>query len=87
MTERRDMMSRRLRLEVGFEPRRGSQEALTDAYERLLPPRACRIPAQSQTSLRQEGDDAAAHVPAIPESAHHGHSRGALRPRVHRTTS
>lgn len=69
MTERRDMISRRLRLEVGFEPRRGSQDALTDAYERLLPPRACQIPAQSQTSLRQEGDDVAADVPTIPKSA------------------
>jgi hypothetical protein len=28
----------RLSLEVGFEPRRGGQDALTNAYQRLLPP-------------------------------------------------
>jgi hypothetical protein len=27
----------RLSLEVGFEPRRGGQDALTNAYQRLLP--------------------------------------------------
>src|SRR3954453_10680010 len=36
MTRQRHRPGRRLSLEVGFEPRRGGQEALTQAYERLL---------------------------------------------------
>src|SRR4051794_10679317 len=36
MTRQRHRPGRRLSLEVGFEPGRGGQDALTQAYERLL---------------------------------------------------
>ncbi len=36
MTRQRHRLGRWLSLEVGFEPRRGGQDALTQAYERLL---------------------------------------------------
>lgn len=36
MTRQQRTIGRRLCLEVGFEPRRSGQEALADAYQRLL---------------------------------------------------
>jgi hypothetical protein len=48
-----------LRVEVGFEPRRGNQEALGEADQRLLPPSSrlvCTIPSPQ---LREEAHYAA----------------------------
>ena len=49
MMRRRKTVSR-FSLEVGFEPRRGGQDALTDAYQRLLPPlsRPVRLTPRAQ---------------------------------------
>src|SRR3712207_2467346 len=51
----------RFSLEVGFEPRRGGQDALTGAYRRLLPPlsRPVRLPLRAR--MGEEASDAAAN--------------------------
>ena len=72
MTRRRTT-ARRLSLEVGFEPRRGGQEVLADAYERLLPPMARPLPAIP--SLSEEAHNAAGHR-AVSEPVDHPDPRG-----------
>ena len=46
-----------LRLEVGFEVRRGSQEVLGRAYERLLPLRTGSLPSRAQAAMSKGACD------------------------------
>jgi hypothetical protein len=46
-----------LRLEVGFEVRRGSRDALERAYERLLPLRTCSLPSRAQATISEGACD------------------------------
>ena len=46
-----------LRLEVGFEVRRGSREVLGRAYERLLPLRTCSLPSRAQAAMSKGACD------------------------------
>jgi hypothetical protein len=55
---------RPLRLEVGFEVRRGSQEALERAYERLLP--LCTRPLPSR--IQATTSEGACHENSAPEN-------------------
>ena len=48
---------RRLRLEVGFEVRRGSRDVLGRAYERLVPLRTCSLPSRAQATLSEGACD------------------------------
>jgi len=48
---------RPLRLEVGFEVRRGSRDVLGRAYERLLPLRTCSLPSRAQAALSEGACD------------------------------
>src|SRR3954452_14401588 len=61
MTRQRHRPGRRLSLEVGFEPRRGGQEALTQAYERLLlalsPPVSLIPRRRTKEALHATSDD------------------------------
>ena len=49
-----------LSVEVNFEPRRGGQDALTSAYQRLLPPLSRPIRPVLEAGLREKTGDAAA---------------------------
>jgi len=42
---------RPVRLEVGFEVRRGSRDVLGRTYERLLPLRSCSLPSRVQAVI------------------------------------
>jgi hypothetical protein len=57
---RRCGTSPRLSLEVGFEPRRGGQDALIDAYQLLLPPLSRPVCLSPSACRREEASDAAA---------------------------
>jgi hypothetical protein len=57
---RRRKTDPRFRLEVGFEPRRGGQDALTDAYRRLLPPLSRPVRPPPRARMGEEASDAAA---------------------------
>jgi hypothetical protein len=48
---------RPLRLEVGFEVRRGSRDALGRAYERLLPLRTGSLPSRAQAAMSKGAYD------------------------------
>jgi hypothetical protein len=48
---------RSLRLEVGFEVRRGSRDILGRAYERLLPRRTCFPPSRAQAAVPEGACD------------------------------
>jgi hypothetical protein len=50
----------RFRVEVGFEPRRGGQDALTAAYRRLLPPLSRPVRPPPRARMGEEAGDAAA---------------------------
>ena len=43
-----------LRLEVGFEVRRGSWDVLGGVYERLVPLRTCSLPSRAQVAISEE---------------------------------
>jgi hypothetical protein len=80
---RRLKIAGRLVLEVGFEPRHGSHEALGQAYECLLPPRSrpVRTPAGLRARLKEAYDGAANDAPNA--DATDGTSPGGdLRPRL-----
>jgi hypothetical protein len=49
-------------LEIDFEPRRGGQEALTSAYQRLLPPLSRLARLTPRMPLREEAHDAGPRV-------------------------
>ena len=55
---RRRKTDLQLSLEVGFEPRRGGQEALADAYKRLLPTPSRLVRPVPGTQTRGEASDA-----------------------------
>ena len=55
---RRRKAGSRFSLEVGFEPRRDGQEALTGAYQHLLPPLSRLVRLTPRMPLREEADDA-----------------------------
>ena len=59
---RRRKVDPQLSLEVGFEPRRGGQEALADAYQRLLPPLSRPVCPPQAACTRKEADDARSSV-------------------------
>jgi len=48
----------RLSLEVGFEPRRGGQDTLTNAYQRLLPLPLRSVRPAPRTGTREKVGDA-----------------------------
>ena len=48
---------RPLRLEVGFEVRRGNRDVLERAYERLLPLRTCFLPSSALTPTSEGACD------------------------------
>ena len=55
---------RPLRLEIGFDVRRGSRDVMGRAYERLLPVRTCSLPSRTQAAL----SEGACNENATPES-------------------
>jgi hypothetical protein len=76
---RQDTTGRRLSVEIGFEPRRGNQEALGKAYQRLLPPSSrlvCTIPSPQ---VREEARHAAQLDPPDLEAGRRAGPRGHLR--------
>ena len=79
-----DMARRRrthlpLSLEVGFEPRRGGQDALTNAYQRLLPPLLRPVHPAPAAGMREEACDATARDGLDAGAARGPGSGGALR--------
>ncbi len=76
---RRRATSRRLSLEVGFEPRRGGQDVLADAYARLLPPLSRPVPAPPRTRPKEEAYDAAASDAFDPDTTRRPGPGGDLR--------
>ena len=77
------MMRRRKRgsqpsLEIGFEPRRGAEEALTDAYQRLLPPLSRPVRLTPRMPLREEANDAGPRI-GLGAGAHDGRGPGGVR--------
>jgi hypothetical protein len=79
--------NRRLDLELGFEQRRGGQDALANAYERLLPTSSRRLTAIPGTRFSEEAPDAARHEPIAPLVLGRCDPGSPLRPRVHRSPS
>ena len=69
----------RLRLEVGFEPRRGGQEALADAYRRLLPPLSRPVRRGPGARMGEEASDAEANDSLGPGAARGAGPGGDLR--------
>ena len=57
MTERQYTTERQLSLKTGFEPQRGAQEALSTAYERLLPSLSRCLSATPTMRLTEESHD------------------------------
>jgi hypothetical protein len=76
---RRHKTDPRLRLEVGFEPRRGGQEALADAYRRLLPPLSRPVRRGPGARMREEASDAATSDSLDAGTAHGRGPGGDLR--------
>jgi hypothetical protein len=71
-----------LRLEVGFEVRRGSRDVLGRTYERLLPLHSCSLPSRAQTVISEGACDET----SAPESHFSAADRAGrpLRPRLFR---
>ena len=78
---RQHTTGRHLGLEVGFEPRRGGQEFLEDAYQRLLPPLSRLVPARSST-LFMEVRDATTRESTETDAVRRSRPRGDLRPSI-----
>ena len=72
----------RLSLEVGFEPRRGGQGALTHAYQRLLPTLSRPVRPPPVARAREGADDASANDGLDAGAARGPDPGGALRPGV-----
>src|SRR4051812_15739317 len=76
----------RFSLEVGFEPRRGGQDALTGAYRRLLPPLSCPVRLTPRARMGEEASDAAANDSLDATAARDAGPGGDLRQGVLRPT-
>ena len=72
---RRRKSGSQLSLEIDFEPWRGGQEALTDAYQLLLPPLSRPVRLTPRMPLREEADDAGPRI-GLEAGAHDGRGPG-----------
>ena len=69
----------RLSLEVGFKPRRGGQDTLTNAYQRLLPLLLRPVRPAPRTGIREEVGEASSSNDLDADTARGADPGGDLR--------